>query len=352
MKKIYIHSSCSISIQPSFRDDYFFDEITEYSENGIEVIAPDYKEFIPPMQLRRMGKSMRMAVYAAQKAIQKAGNPKIDAVITGTGQGCLRDSEKFVEAMWDNDGGMLNPTPFIQSTHNMAAATVALALGCKGYNMTYTNNSNSFESAVLDAILYLNENPEHQILIGGLEEISKKTMEFWNSAGYVNLENPKIPIEINSKSIGEINTEGAGFFLASANKPENYLGVISAVETKFEVQNTEEFIQNFLEKNEISIGEIDAVILGYNGDSRYDGIYETISEGIFKENPQLMYKNVFGEFDTAMALAIETGLKILEHQKIPEILQINHSERDAYKNILIYNQRRGNNHSLIFLGKE
>lgn len=352
MKKIYIHSSCSISIQPSFRDDYFFDEITEYSENGIEIIAPDYKEFIPPMQLRRMGKSMRMAVYAAQKAIQKAGNPKIDAVITGTGQGCLRDSEKFVEAMWDNDGGMLNPTPFIQSTHNMAAATVALALGCKGYNMTYTNNSNSFESAVLDAILYLNENPEHQILIGGLDEISKKTMEFWNSAGYVNLENPKIPIEINSKSIGEVNAEGAGFFLASANKPENYLGVISAVETKFEVQNTEEFIQNFLEKNEISIGEIDAVILGYNGDSRYDGIYETISEGIFKENPQLMYKNVFGEFDTAMALAIETGLKILEHQKIPEILQINHSERDAYKNILIYNQRRGNNHSLIFLGKE
>lgn len=352
MKKIYIHSSCSISIQPSFRDDYFFDEITEYSENGIEVIAPDYKEFIPPMQLRRMGKSMRMAVYAAQKAIQKAGNPKIDAVITGTGQGCLRDSEKFVEAMWDNDGGMLNPTPFIQSTHNMAAATVALALGCKGYNMTYTNNSNSFESAVLDAILYLNENPEHQILIGGLEEISKKTMEFWNSAGYVDLENPKIPIDINSKSIGEVNAEGAGFFLASANKPENYLGVISAVETKFEVQNTEEFIQNFLEKNEISIGEIDAVILGYNGDSRYDGIYETISKGIFKENPQLMYKNVFGEFDTAMALAIETGLKILEHQKIPEILQINHSERDAYKNILIYNQRRGNNHSLIFLGKE
>src|SRR5690606_25154528 len=352
MKKIYIHSSCSISIQPSFRDDYFFEDLQEYSENGIEVIAPDYKEFIPPMQLRRMGKSMRMAVYASQKAIQKAENPRIDAVITGTGQGCLRDSEKFVEAMWDNDGAMLNPTPFIQSTHNMAAATVALALGCKGYNMTYTNDANSFEPAVLDAILYLNENPEQQILIGGLDEISEKTMEFWSSAGYVNLENPKIPIDINSNSLGEVNAEGAGFFLASANKPENYLGVISAVETKFEVQNTEEFIQNFLEKNEISIGEIDAVILGYNGDSRYDGIYETISEGIFKENPQLMYKNVLGEFDTAMALAIETGLKVLKHQKIPEILQINHSERDAYKNILIYNQRRGNNHSLIFLGKE
>src|SRR5690606_11137498 len=121
---IYIHSSCSSSIQPSFEADYFFEDLQEYSENAIEVIAPDYKEFIPPMQLRRMGKSMRMAVYASQKAIQKAENPSIDAVITGTGQGCLRDSEKFVEAMCDNVGGMLNPTPFIQFTHNMAAPTV------------------------------------------------------------------------------------------------------------------------------------------------------------------------------------------------------------------------------------
>ena len=62
MKKIYINGSSSISIQPSFQEDYFFEEIVEYSENGISVMDPDYKEFIPPMQLRRMGKSMRMAV--------------------------------------------------------------------------------------------------------------------------------------------------------------------------------------------------------------------------------------------------------------------------------------------------
>ncbi len=349
MKKIYIHSSCSISIQPSFRDDYFFEEITQYSENGIKAIDPDYKEFIPALQLRRMGKSMRMAVYASQKAIQKAGKLTIDAVITGTGEGCLRDSEKFVEAMWDNEGGMLNPTPFIQSTHNMAAATVALALGCKGYNMTYTNNSNSFESALLDGMLYLNETSKANILIGGLEEISEQTMKFWELAGYVNAINPKIPVDLNSDSIGEVNAEGTGFFVASAEEKENSLGSIFAVRTKFEVENPQEFIQNFLKENEVSISDLDAVILGNNGDSRYDDIYENVSNSLLKETPQISFKNVVGEFDTASAIAVEIALKIFENQRIPQILQLNDLKKDSFQKILIYNQRRGKNHGLILL---
>jgi len=349
MKKIYIQSACTISIQPSFEENYFFEEIKEYTENGIKVIDPDYKEFVPALQLRRMGKSMRMAVYASQKAIQIAENPKIDAVITGTGEGCLRDSEKFVESMWDNDGGMINPTPFIQSTHNMAAATVALALGCKGYNMTYTNNANSFESAVLDGILYLNENPSQNILIGGLEENSDQTLAFWKSVGYVNSENPKIPTELNGNSIGEVISEGAGFFVASAIQNENSLGAILAVKTQFEVENLEEFIFEFLQKNEVSISEIDAVILGNNGDSRYDSIYQNLSNSILKEIPQIIYKNVFGEFDSVSSLAVETALKVFKHQEIPRILHLNELKKENYRKILIYNQKRGMNHSLILL---
>ncbi len=352
MKKIYINGSSSISVQPSFQEDYFFDEISEYSENGISVIDPDYKEFIPPMQLRRMGKSMRMAVYAAQKAIQNAGNPKIEAVITGTGEGCLRDSEKFVETLWDNDGGMINPTPFIQSTHNMAAATVALALGCKGYNMTYTNNSNSFESALLDGMLYLHENPTHPILIGGLDEISEKTMAFWNTMGYVNSKNPQIPLDLNSETTGEVISEGTAFLMASSEKSENCLGVISGVQTKFEIENSKEFILDFLKENEISVNDLDAIILGINGDSRYDGIYHEVSESIFNQILQVVYKNVLGEFDTASSLAVEIALKIFQNQQLPDILRFNEIQKNSFQRILIYNQRRGKNHSLILLENE
>ena len=351
MKPIYIYSSCSISIQPTFLDDYFFEEISNYAENGIKAIDPDYKEFVPALQLRRMGKSMRMAVYASQKAIQNAGNPKIDAVITGTGEGCMRDSEKFVEALWENDGGMLNPTPFIQSTHNMAAATVALALGCKGYNMTYTNNSNSFESALWDAQLYVNEHPEENIILGGLDEISEQTTEFWASIGWLNQKKPQIPIDLNQNSKGEIVSEGAGFFVASGVEKENYLGKIIGLKTAYEVENPMDFILDFLHENKLGIADLDAVILGNNGDSNYDQLYVDLSESLFQNQPQIVYKPVLGEFDTVTSIAVEIGLKILQNQRIPQVLKGNQFDSNSYETILIYNQRKGKNHSLILLQK-
>jgi len=350
MKKIYIYGSGTVSIQPGFREDYFFEEISEYTENGIKSLDPDYKEFIPALQLRRMGKSMRMAVYAAQKAIGQAGNPVIDAVITGTGEGCLRDSEKFVEMLWENEGGMLNPTPFIQSTHNMAAATIALALGCKGYNMTYTNNSNSFESAILDAMLYLNESFQENIILGGLDEVGDQTLKFWEKADYIKKENVRIPI-IGSENPGEVISEGAGFFVVSGEKRKNILGKIIDVKTIMETGSPVEMIKDFLYKNQLEPGNLDAVILGMNGDSRFDGIYKKTAGELFSETPQLIFKNVLGEFNTVISLAVDVALKIFQKQRIPEILKLNGKEKDAYQRILIYNQRRGKNHGLILLEK-
>lgn len=349
MKAIYIYGSGTISIQPTFQENYFYDDVLSYTENGIKAIDPDYKEFIPALQLRRMGKSMRMAVYAAQKSIQNAGNSEISAVITGTGEGCIRDSEKFVEALWENEGGMLNPTPFIQSTHNMAAATIALALSCKGYNMTYTNNSSSFESAIIDGILYLNESPNENIIIGGLDEVSEQTMKFWQKAGFVRYQNIQIPLDLNDKNTGEIIAEGAGFYLVSGEKRENSLGKILNTKTVFDVENPIEFISNFLNEIELNIDEIDVIILGNNGDERYDGIYNAVAEQLFSEIPQITFKNILGEFDTATSLAVDIALKIFKNQEIPEILNLNQKSKDAYNKVLIYNQRRGKNHSLILL---
>lgn len=351
MKEIYIYGSGVISIQPISKEDYFFDEILEYSENGIKVIDPGYKEFIPAMQLRRMNKSMRMAVYASKKAIQNAGNPSINAVITGTGEGCLHDSEKFIEALWENEGEMLNPTPFIQSTHNMAAATVALALDCKGYNMTYTNNSGSFESAVLDAMLYLQENPHHNIVLGGLDEVSEQTMEFWEKAGFTKTEKIQIPIDYNDKNSSETIAEGAGFFVVSNEKRENCIGKITAVKTIYENENPAELISEFLKENNLKAEDLDAVILGNNGDERYDGTYENVANKLFAQTQQVCFKNILGEFDTVTSLAVDVGLKIFQHQKIPNILNLNRINNNSYNKILIYNQRRGKNHGLILLEK-
>lgn len=87
--------------------------------------------------LRRMAPGVKMSLHAAMQAMQEARITQLDAIITGTGLGCLQDSEKFLNAVLDQDEEYLAPTSFIQSTHNAVGAQIAIHLGCKAYNFTY-----------------------------------------------------------------------------------------------------------------------------------------------------------------------------------------------------------------------
>ncbi len=348
-KPIHIHGSGCISIQPTFESDYFFDALHTYNQNPIPAFDPDYKTFIPPLQLRRMNRSMRMAIFAARLAMQQAGIQTVDAIITGSGLGCLRDSERFVEALRAEEGQALNPTPFIQSTHNMAAAAIALSLGCKGYNMTYVNNANSFESALLDALVYLTEHPSDTILLGGVDELGERTTQFWETAGYLATDATVPTPLVERTASGEVAAEGAAFFVASTQPGATSAGKVIAVETRLETDHPESFINGFIQRNDLDISSLDAVILGFNGDGRYDGIYHTLGEACFADLPQVAFKHVLGEYDTVIAAALFLALGIFQHQHIPCALRRNDIVPRRLQRMLIYSQRRGKNHGLILV---
>ena len=350
IKPIYIHGSGCISIQPTIESGYFFDTVQSYAQNPVPALDPDYKTLIPALQLRRMNKSMRMAIFASKLALQDAGLATIDAVITGTGLGCLRDSERFVETLLEEEGQSLNPTPFIQSTHNMAAAAIALALGCKGYNMTYVNNASSFESALLDALLYSAEHPHQTILLGGVDELGERTAKFWDIAGYLRHSVPAIPTPLDGPTTpGEAIAEGAAFFVASQQPGGQAYGKVRAVETCFETGDAGAFIGRFLRRNGLDIDTIDAVIMGCNGDTRYDGIYRHLGETLFEGNLQLGFKHVLGEYDTVVAAALSAALHILKRQQVPDVLLLRGNVPESLNRILIYTQRRGKNHGVILV---
>lgn len=347
---IYIHGIGCISIQPTFETDYFFEEIKPYSQNPVSAMEPSYKTRIPPLQLRRMNKSMKMAIFASKLALEEAKLTHIDAVISGSGQGCLQDSERFVETLRADESQLMNPTPFIQSTHNMAAAAIALALGCKGYNMTYVNNANSFESAALDTLLYLQENPGKTVLLGGVDEVGIRSPLFWDIAGYLNRNNPSIPnLLVGDHATGEIAAEGATFFVASNRPTEHGYGKIIAVETRHQNTQAITFINQFLQRHHVSIETIDAVMMGYNGDIRYDRIYQEVGDTLFAKIPQMGFKHVLGENDTVISAGLAIALGVLKRQYIPASIRINASKPRSLVRILIYNQRRGEHHSLILV---
>lgn len=340
-----------ISAQKTF--DTVFLEEAEYntSLNILPVTEPDYKEFIPPAMGRRMAKVVKNGVAASSRALQEAGITIPDAIITGTGLGCSTDSEKFLKAILDNNEEFLTPTSFIQSTHNTVGAQIALGLQCKAYNFTYVNGSVSVESSLIDAQLQIEEGEAQNILVGGIEEIAENTAKFMQLSGQIKAEG-QVPYSVlESVTTGAVHSEGSVFFVLSSEKQESTYAKLKdvAIYNTFTESDVEGKAKAFLASNGLSAENIDAVVLGYNGDAQFDGYYNALASGLLKNTQQLYYKHLSGEFNTASAFGLWAAAKVLKEQRIPEILKVNAVDTSSLKTILLYNQYRGQDHSFTLI---
>ncbi|MDN3723342.1 beta-ketoacyl synthase N-terminal-like domain-containing protein [Aequorivita sp. SDUM287046] len=353
MKKVFINSIASISSQKTFDNSVFLNEIIDYNNTVIFAHDPDYKQYIPPAAARRMAKGIKMGVVASKIAMDEAGIETVDAIITGTGMGCMIDSEKFVSAIIDNNEQYLTPTSFIQSTHNTVAGQIALGMECKAYNFTYVHSAISFESALLDAKMQLENDEAEHILVGGVEELGEHTTKVHRTINHIKPEAVTISTVLNSKTEGAVFSEGANFFAVSNEKRESCYAELLAVETynTLQKERVSETIEYFLEENNLKIDNIDLVVLGNNGDVEFDSYYTQLSEGMFRQTQQVFYKHLVGENNTVSAFGIWLASKIIKIQSIPEILKINSIATSEVKTVLCYNQYRGQNHSLVLLKK-
>ncbi|MBU2938200.1 beta-ketoacyl synthase chain length factor [Lacinutrix sp. C3R15] len=350
MKKVYINSIASISAQKTFDNTSFLKEIEDFEANVINVINPNYKDYIPPAAARRMAKGIKMGVVASKMAIKEAGLETIDAIITGTGMGCVRDSEKFVSAIIDNDEQYLTPTSFIQSTHNTVGGQIALELQCKGYNFTYVHASNSFESALLDAKLQLALNEEKNILIGGVDELGDHTTAIHKIINHIKTEPVKVTQVLQANTKGAVFGEGANFFVLSNEKKNTSYAEVVALKTYNSLPEKDVLQEavHFLKENNLSTNDVDLLVLGNNGDVDFDTFYHTLSKG-FQDTQIAYYKHVSGEFNTASSFGFWLASKILKTQTIPEVVKGNNKTTTSIKTILLYNQYRGENHSFTLL---
>ncbi len=350
MKQVYINSIASISAQKTFEHSSFLQDIEDHEANVIKVVNPNYKDFIPPAAARRMAKGIKMGVVASKLALKEAHLENVDAIITGTGMGCVRDSEKFVSAIIDNDEQYLTPTSFIQSTHNTVGGQIALELQCKGYNFTYVHASNSFEFALLDAKLQLEHNEEKNILIGGVDELGDHTVKIHKLIDHVKAEPVKVSQVLDSNSSGAVFGEGANFFVLSNEKQASTYAKIMAVKIYNTLEKSDLVSEatQFLQAHQIQPEAIDLLILGKNGDADYDEYYNPLSEA-FQTTQQAYYKHLCGEFNTASSFGFWLASKILKTQTLPNVVKLNTTATTSIKTILLYNQYRGENHSFTLL---
>lgn len=167
----YIKAAALVSCQKPLSDDWLTEPMT-LDRRYVRAQEPDSKAFIVPSEARRMSKILKRAVCTSLTALNEAGIEMPDAIITGTGAGCMETSEKFLIDLSRFGENCLKPTLFMQSTHNTISSLIAIIIGCHGYNNTYSHGDASFESALLDSLMQMQLGQIRNALVGAHDEVT------------------------------------------------------------------------------------------------------------------------------------------------------------------------------------
>lgn len=153
----------------------------------IEITSEDelaeIRDYVKPLEARRMGKIMKSSLLSSLKALKVAGVEQPDAIITGTALGCLENSELLLRQLTEEGEVTLKPTYFMQSTHNTISSNIAIRLGCHGYNITYTQDDDSLKWALRDAELLLQSGKVRTVLVGCHDETTSMYRDLLHRIG-------------------------------------------------------------------------------------------------------------------------------------------------------------------------
>lgn len=294
--RCYINSLAQVSCQKPLSDEWF-DSPCLYLEDYVRAQEPDTKGLIMPSESRRMSKILKRTVSTAITALKNSEIKHPDAIITGTGMGCMENSEKFLIDLSRFGENCLKPTLFMQSTHNTISSLIAIILKCHGYNNTYSHKGISFESSLLDAWIQMKNGMIRNALVGAHDEVSP----------FMDLVLERTHPEYSFVSEASVSA------VLTNNMSSN--NICEVVEVKLFHRPDVKELTNLLDKN------IDNVLLlGINGNTLNDRPYENLLKALSYKPHTLQYKNIFGENFSASALGFYVGAKILEKQMIPTFL--------------------------------
>lgn len=336
---MYIRSTGNISPQHSLDTELFFRSRIKSSRDFIRCTEPDYDRFVDSKMIRRMSRIVKMGIGAALTCLRNAGVEHPAAIITATAYGCLEDSAAFLRRMIEFEEKLLSPTAFIQSTHNTVGAQIALLLKCHNYNNTIVHRSLSFENALTECSMLLQEGTG-PVLVGAVDEITDDRHTILSRFGLY---------KKSGNSEGNIGGEGAAFFLLDKEPGNNPQALLRDLQTIYKPENTEalqEAIYGFLKKNELTPAEIDLVLTAHTGKSKLDVSDDALLKTIFENNACYPYKSLCGNYPTAAGFGLWFAVMLLREQKAPAWME---GYSFPIRNILIHNHADSDHHSFFLI---
>ena len=296
--KVYIKTATQISMQQPLSEEWMTAPV-EHTEPYVRSLDPNFRDWLNPLESRRMGKIMRRALVTAQKVMRDSGIQQPDAVITGTGLGCIENTELFLDQLCRGGEEMLKPTYFMQSTHNTISSLISIHDHLHGYNTTYSHKSVSFDSAFLDAYTQLLLGDIHTALVTGNDEMTPTYFSILQRAGYVG-------------QPGQVAAGEASVAMMLTTDPTDALCEVE------EVRMSVKDIQ-------LPSSPVDLLVLGTNGVPQNDSLYQKVAQQL-PEIETFEYKRLFGESYTVSGIGVYAAAHLIGKGRANRILFVNHSD--------------------------
>lgn len=353
----YINGVGIISPQRTFNNQEFLPEVATYDNNVLSCVVPDFKEYISPIQLRRLNRMLRIGLSASTICLRDAGRNAMDGIVTATGYGFLSDTAVFMNEILSQQEQHVAPTHFMQSTYNALGGGVALAIQCKGYNNTYVSKGFAFENALDDVLLQLNENPRQHFLVGSFDEAVYTQLNTHTRLGYFKQQHVSSQNLFSETSDGTLQGEGAAFFSLSGEPTDTTWCVLHDVQTLYKPDGEETLfaaVDELLARHGLSYAGIDLLVSGENGDPGNDRLLQALAEKKLSHAIRARFKHLCGEYCTASSFALWLAAAMLKHQAVPAALVTSGPApaSPSLSTILVANQYLGSNYSLMLLTKK
>ncbi|MBR0272474.1 MAG: beta-ketoacyl-[Bacteroidaceae bacterium] len=324
----YITAAEQISIQEPLSEQWLQEPLL-HEEPYVRSLDPDFKQWLSAGESRRMGKLMKRALATSLTAMQKSGVEHPDAIITGTGLGCIENTEILLSHLCFEGEENCKPTPFMQSTHNTISSLVSIHTKCHGYNATYAHKEASFDGALEDAWTQMQLGRIQTALVGGQDEMTPNYFKMLCKTGFFG--NPR-----------QVAGETAVSIMLNREQTHTALCRITAVKRMYQPTAAE------LKAEAEALGAVDAVMTSVAGTANTKAVAQAAD--LFPDTPLLQFKNLFGDGYTSFGLGVYATAHILHRQQLPDVMLVEGSHKpQSLHRLLLLNDINGKDYTFVLL---
>ena len=342
---IFVLSAKQISMQQPLSEEWM-DNPIKYDVPFTRSIDPSFKEYISPIEARRMGRILKRALATSKEALKAAGCDTVDAIMTGTGFGCIENTEFFLDALSNEGEQLLKPTYFMQSTHNTISSLVAIQTKNYNYNATYAHKGISFESALHDAWLQFHLGKIGSALVGCHDEMTETFHSIMKKGGVMGHDDERcgevaVSVVLSRHCEERSNPE---------TKPLCRLTGLKMLHQPT-MNDLMDAVTTMLQSADRSLADVDYILTGISGNHENDKAYLAETKTLFGDKPLLKYKHLFGENFTASGLGFYVAAQCLKAGRVPSHLFVNANEASDKQPacIMLFNRSDGKDFTLTLL---